>query len=117
MSMFRSSALRLMLAQLYESVYKWIHEPKSNFNHKKHLSNAFTCTHFLAYTYKTQKYLPRIIFNLFALSYFILCHLHHVLDNHSVDLGTQEKEVVFQVPWRRTMRAFSTVPQEFNIKP
>jgi hypothetical protein len=40
-----------------------------------------------------------------------------VLDNHSVELGTQDKKVVLQVASRRTTRAFSTVPREFDIKP
>jgi hypothetical protein len=60
--------------------------------------------YFLAYTYKTQKYLSRIIFTLLHcyllyLYYHILfyLHLHLVLDNHSVELGTQDKEVVLQV--------------------
>jgi hypothetical protein len=43
MSMFRSSILRLLPPQLCERVEKWTHEPRSNFNHKKHLSNTFTC--------------------------------------------------------------------------
>jgi hypothetical protein len=40
-----------------------------------------------------------------------------VLDNQSVELGTQDKEVVLQVAWKRTTRAFSTVPRGFDIKP
>jgi hypothetical protein len=44
MTMFWSSALHLMPPQLYERVDKWTHETRSNFNHKKHLSNACTCT-------------------------------------------------------------------------
>jgi hypothetical protein len=35
MSMFWSS-------QLHEGVGNWTHEPRSNFNHKKHLSDAYT---------------------------------------------------------------------------
>jgi hypothetical protein len=42
MSMFRSFALRLMPPQLHERIGKWTHEPQSNFNHKKHLSDVFT---------------------------------------------------------------------------
>jgi hypothetical protein len=44
MSMFRSFILRLMPPQLYERVHKWTHEPRSNFNHKKHLFNTFIHT-------------------------------------------------------------------------
>jgi hypothetical protein len=43
MSMFQLSILRLMPPQLYERVDKWTHELQSNFNHKKHLSNSFSC--------------------------------------------------------------------------
>jgi hypothetical protein len=42
--MFRSSILRLMPPQLYERVDKCTHELRSNFNHKKHLSNTFNRT-------------------------------------------------------------------------
>jgi hypothetical protein len=42
MSTFQISALRLMPPQLHERVGKWTHKPRSNFNHKKHLSDAFT---------------------------------------------------------------------------
>jgi hypothetical protein len=40
-----------------------------------------------------------------------------VLDNHSVELGTQERGIVLRVPGRRTIRAFLTVPREFDISP
>jgi hypothetical protein len=40
-----------------------------------------------------------------------------MLENYSVELGTQEKEIVLQVAWRRTIRDFLTVPWEFDIKP
>jgi hypothetical protein len=36
-----------------------------------------------------------------------------VLDNHSVELGTQDKEIVLI----RMKRAFTTVPREFDINP
>jgi hypothetical protein len=39
--MFRSSILCLMLPRL--RIDKWTYEPRSNFNHKKYLSNACTC--------------------------------------------------------------------------
>jgi hypothetical protein len=139
MSMFLSSILRLMPSQLYERVGKWMHKSRSNINHKKHLSDAFTYAfflasfysentkhiYFLAYTTKTQKHHYRIIFILlhccipYSIAYHILFYLHLnlVLDNHSVELGTQDKEIVLQVAWRRMIGAFSTVPREFNIKP
>jgi hypothetical protein len=79
--------------------------------------------YFLAYNYKTQIYLSHIIFTLLHcyllyLYYHILfyLYLHLVLDNHSLELGTQDKEVVLQVAWRTT-RAFSSVIWEFDIKP
>jgi hypothetical protein len=88
MSTFRSSILGLMPPQLYERVGKWTHEPRSNFNHMKPLSNAFTFTffqhhfilkiqkyiYFLAYTTKTQKHHYRIIFTL--LHCYLLFVLH-----------------------------------------
>jgi hypothetical protein len=55
MSTFRSSALRLMPPQLRERVGKWTHEPRSNLNHKKHLSDAFTHT-FISSTILFRKY-------------------------------------------------------------
>jgi hypothetical protein len=81
--------------------------------------------YFLAHTTKTQKHYYRIIFILlhYYLLYFICYHisfyliLHLVLDNHSVELGTQDEEIVLQVAWRRTSGAFLTVPREFHIKP
>jgi hypothetical protein len=44
MSMFRSSALRLMPPQFNKRVGKWTHEDRSNLNHKKHLPNIYICT-------------------------------------------------------------------------
>jgi hypothetical protein len=40
-----------------------------------------------------------------------------VPDNHSVELGTQEQGIVLQVAGRKMMRAFWTVPREFDINP
>jgi hypothetical protein len=134
MSTFWSSALCLMPTQLRERVGKWTHEPRSDLNHKKHLSNAFMDSfifpkiqkhiYFLAHTTKTQKHHYRIIFTLlhcyllycicYHISFYLLLHL--VLDNHSVELGTQDKEIVLQVAWIRMSGAFSTVPWEFVIK-
>jgi hypothetical protein len=48
--------------------------------------------------------------------YFCL-HSHLMLDNHSVELGTQERGIILQVAGRRTSRAFLTVPREFDINP
>jgi hypothetical protein len=60
---------------------------------------------FLAYTTKTQKHHYRIIFTLlhcyllYCTAYRILFYLHLnlVLDNLSVELGTQDKEIILQV--------------------
>jgi hypothetical protein len=127
--MFWSSILRLMPPQLYERVDKWTHEPQSNFNHKKHLSNTFIHTFIfsinLFWKYKniftflhthtkpqntfttfyklhiSLVYLSRIIFNLlhfylfYWISYLFYLHSHLVLDNHSMELGTQYKENCF----------------------
>jgi hypothetical protein len=64
-----------------------------------------TKTHYLlVYNYKTPKYLSHVIFTLLHCYLLYLHHhilfylyLHLVLDNHSVELGTQDKEVVLQV--------------------
>jgi hypothetical protein len=131
MSMFKSFALRLMPPQLYERVDKWTHEPWSNPTHLHTLlflasfKSKNTKTHLLSCIHlQNPKYLSRIISTLLHcyllyLHHHILfyLHLHLVLDNHSVELGTQHKEVVLQVAWRRTMRAFSTILREFDIKP
>jgi hypothetical protein len=41
---FWSSALRLMPLQFNKKVGKCTHEPRSNLNHKKYISNTFACT-------------------------------------------------------------------------
>jgi uncharacterized membrane protein YdbT with pleckstrin-like domain len=116
MSIFRSSILHLMPSQLYERIDKWTHEPRSKFNHKKHISNTFTRT-FIFNIILFQKYKKIFTFlhthtkpkNTFPASYLLYCiviyfialssylfylHLDFVLDNHSVELGTQGKEIV-----------------------
>jgi hypothetical protein len=90
--MFRSSILRLMPPQLYERVDKWTHEPRSNFNHKKHLSNVFTHT-FIFSIILFRKYKNIFTFlhthtkpkNTFPASYLLYCicyllylHCHHI---------------------------------------
>jgi hypothetical protein len=77
----------------------------------------------------THKQIPKtpfhIIFTLlhcyllYCICYHILfyLYLHLVLDNHSVELGTQDEEIVLQVAWRRMSVAFLTAPREFDIKP
>jgi hypothetical protein len=139
MSIFWSSILRLMLPQLHERVGKWTHKPRSNFNHKKHLSDAFTFTFIfsiilfrkykkyllLAYTTKTQKHHYRIIFTLlhcyllYRIAYHILfyLHLHLVFDNHSVELKKQDEKIVLQVAWRRTIGAFWLFPESLILNP
>jgi hypothetical protein len=133
MSIFRSSALRLMPPQHRERAGKWTHEPRSNLYHKKHLSNAFTHS-FIFSIILFRKYKNIFSFlhtqprskNTITASYLFYCicydipfylHLYLVLDNHSVELGTQDKEIVLQVACRRMSGAFSTVPREFDIKP
>jgi hypothetical protein len=140
MSTFWSSVLRLMQPQLNEKIGKWTHKPRSNLNHKKHLSNTFICT-FIFSTKLFQKYKNIFTFlhthtkpkNIFTASYLLYCIViyfivlyiifyfylrsHLVLDNYSVELGTQERGIVLQVAGRRTTRAFSTVSREFNINP
>jgi hypothetical protein len=81
--------------------------------------------YFFACTTKTQKYHYLSIFTLlhcyliYHLAYHIYFYLHShlVLDNHSVESGTQERGIVLQVAGRRTSGAFLTVPREFDINP
>jgi hypothetical protein len=40
-----------------------------------------------------------------------------MLDNHSVELGIQERGIILQVAGRRMSGAFFTVPREFDINP
>jgi hypothetical protein len=116
MSTFQSSTLHLMPPQLRERVGKCTHEPRSNLNHKKHLSNTFTRTFIFSIIlfrkYKnvftilhaqpkpkniiTASYLLYFIviyFIAFVIIFYFYLHSHLVLDNHSVELGTQDKEV------------------------
>jgi hypothetical protein len=80
-----------------------------------------SCTH----NPNPKKHYYRIIFTLLhcyllyrtAYHIYFNLHSHLVLDNHSVELGTQERGIVLQVAQRRTTRAFATVPREFNINP
>jgi hypothetical protein len=51
-----------------------------------------------------------IYFTSLAYHIYFYLHSHLVLDNHSVELGTQERGIVLQVAGRRTSGAFSTVP-------
>jgi hypothetical protein len=138
--MFRSSALSLMPPQFNERVGKWTHEPRSNLNHKKHLSDTFICTFIfsskLFRKYKniftslhTQQKPKNIITTSYLLYYIVIyftvlhiifyfyLHSHLVLDNHSMELGTQEWGIILQVAGRRTMRGFLTIPREFDINP
>jgi hypothetical protein len=81
--------------------------------------------YFFAYTTETQKYHYHSIstllhcYLLYRLAYHIYFYLHShlVLDNHSVELETQERGIVLQVAGRRTSGAFLTVPREFDINP
>jgi hypothetical protein len=140
MSTFWSSTLRLMPPQLNERVGKWTHEPQSNLNHKKHLSDTFICTSIFSIKL-FRKYKNIFTFlhthtkptNIITASYLLYCiviyftvlhiifyfylHSHLVLGNHLVELGTQEQGIVLQVARRRMTRAFATVPQEFDINP
>jgi hypothetical protein len=113
---------------------------QSNLNHQKHHSDAFMHSFIFSiilfrkykniFTFLHTQLKPRNTITAAYLFYciviyFIVLHiifyfyllLHLVFDNHSEELGTQDKEIFLQVAWRRTSRAFLTVPREFDIKP
>jgi hypothetical protein len=58
-----------------------------------------------------------IYFTLLHIIFYFYLHSHLVLDNHSVELGTQERGIVLQVARRRTTRAFLTVPESSILTP
>jgi hypothetical protein len=58
-----------------------------------------------------------IYFTVLHIIFYFYLHSHLVLDNHSVEVGTQERGNVLQVTRRRTTRAFATVSREFDINP
>jgi hypothetical protein len=131
MSTFRSYALRLMPPQFNERVGKCTHEPRSNLNHKKHISNTFTCTfifstklfkkiqkhvYFFAYTTKTQKYHYHSIFTLlYCISYYL--HSHLVLDNHSVSWGHKNKELFCRLLEEERAELFQQFPKSSILTP
>jgi hypothetical protein len=89
MSMFWSSILRLMPPRLYERVDKWTHEPRSNFNHKKHLSN--TSIHTFIFSIKLfRKYKNIFTFlhplskpkNTFPATYLLYCIIIYFIAYH-----------------------------------
>jgi hypothetical protein len=99
-------------------VYALLFSALNYFENKKHI-------YFFAYATKSQKYHYHSIFTLlhcyllYRTAYHVSFYLHSllVLDNRSVVLGTQEREIVLQVARRRTTRAFLTVLREFDINP
>jgi hypothetical protein len=140
MSKFRSSALRLMPPQNHERWDKWTHEPRSNLNHNKHVFDAFmhsfifsiillwkyknnllSCTH--NQNPKTSLshhiYFIALLFTLpYCTSYFIFTYIYNLcLTTTRWSWGHNNEEIVLQVARRRTMRAFVTVPREFDINP
>jgi hypothetical protein len=129
-----------MPPQFNKRVGKWTYEPRSNLNHKKHISKAFAYT--FIFSIKLFRKYKNIITslhtqpkpkNIIPIAYLLYCiviyftglayhiyfylHSHLILDNHSVELGTQERGIVLQVAGRRTSGAFSTVLREFDINP
>jgi hypothetical protein len=58
-----------------------------------------------------------IYFTVLHIIFYFYLHSHLVLDNHSVELGTQERGIILQVTRRRTTRAFLTISREFDINP
>jgi hypothetical protein len=107
-----------------ERVDKWAHEPWSNFNHKKHLFHCTYLTFYLQHYYnpkiqkivilfahKTQKTINHLLFllslfYLYSLSYFcyyfilLILIRNLVLDNHTVELRTQDNFCALQVARR-----------------
>jgi hypothetical protein len=139
-STFRPSALRLMPLQLHERVGKWTHEPQSNLNHKKHLSDTFICififstklfrkyknifTSFHTYTKPkniiTASYLHYCIviyLTVLHIIFYFYLHSHLVLDNHSVELGTQEQGICFADCSKKNDKRFCDCSPRFRYKP
>jgi hypothetical protein len=91
MSTFRSSALCLMPPQLHERVGKWTHEPRSNLNHKKHISDTFICT-FIFSTKLFRKYKNIFTYlhthikpqNIIAASYLLYCIVIYFIVLHII---------------------------------
>jgi hypothetical protein len=105
------------------------HEPRFNLNHKKHISDAFIHSFIfsiiLLWKYKniftflhTQPKHKNIITASYLLYwiviYFIILHIifyfylhsHLVLDNHSVELGTQEQAIFFAGCLKKNDKSF-----------
>jgi hypothetical protein len=132
MSTFRSSALCLMPPQLHERVGKWTHEPRSNLNNKKHLSDTFICTFIFStklfwkykniFTYLHTHIKPK---NFIAASYLPYCISHFIfylrshlmLDNHSVELGTQEQGICFADCSKKNHKSFCDYSPRVWYKP
>jgi hypothetical protein len=141
-STFRPSALCLMPPQLHERVGKWTHEPRSNLNHKKHFFDTFICT-FIFSTKLFQKYkniftslhthtkpkniiTASYIYLLYCIViYFTVLHiifsfylyLHLVLDNHSMELGTQEQGIWFADCSKKNDKSFCNRSPRVRYKP
>jgi hypothetical protein len=56
--------------------------------------NSFTLLH---YSHISLVYIVALLFNLLHLLFIFTYIQHLVLENHSVELGTQDKEIVLQV--------------------
>jgi hypothetical protein len=125
-----------MPPQFNERVGKWTHEPRSNLNHKKHLSKTFAYI-FIFSTKLFRKYKDIFISlhtqpkpkNIITIAYLLYCiviysTVLHIIFTftyiHTLCLTTtrwswgHKNEKLF---CRRTGGAFSTVPREFDINP
>jgi hypothetical protein len=127
-----------MPPQIYERVGQWTHKPWSNFNHKKHLPMLPASFYFQhqfnpkiqkIFTFLQSYQKPKYTFTLlhyshisFTLLYCIVIYFtpfvilftyiqHLVLDNHSVELGKQDKEIALQVAWRERRELFWLFPE------
>jgi hypothetical protein len=129
-----------MPPQLHERVVKWTHEPRSNLKYKKHFSDTFICT-FIFSTKWFRKY--KNIFtslhthtkpkNIITASYLLYCiiicfivmhilfyfylHLHLVLDNHSMELVTQEQEICFADCSKKNDKSLCDCSPKVRYKP
>jgi hypothetical protein len=79
-------------------------------NPKTPLSYSFSCIIALVYFHASYLlYCIVIYFIAFVILFYL--HSHLVLDNHSVELGIQEKEIVLQVAWRERRELFRLFPK------
>jgi hypothetical protein len=130
MLLFRSSVLHLMLPQFYERVDRWTHETVTILITRNTFPTLCMCLFIFSYFLKWknknifhflqsyQKHKNIFIYSISLLSTFTFCYFIYllylfqnlVLDNHLVELGTQDKEFVLHVASRERREFFQLFP-------